>query len=203
MNLVLLLIAFFSFVVASRAYAIRPRRKTDKERDKPLKKDGYTVAVFLGSGGHTTEALKLLSALDFKQYRRRVYLVSSGDALSIGKVRELESVKGQAGDESVFDLIELPRARRVHQSLLSTPPTFIRSLAAAIYHISILPGYRGEPLADALILNGPGTCVSVVTAVWISRFIGLKSPRIIYIESFARVKTLSLSGKVLRRLVDR
>lgn len=118
-----------------------------------------------------------------------------------------------------YEVIKLPRARRVHQSLLSTPPTFLLSLGSAVYHISVVPALKHERLADVLILNGPGTCVSVVIAVWFSRvrrvflitqnganspeqFFGFDSPRIIYVESFARVKTLSLSGKILRRLVD-
>jgi beta-1,4-N-acetylglucosaminyltransferase len=35
------------------------------------------------------------------------------------------------------------------------------------------------------------------------QFLGLPSPKLIYIESFARVRSLSLSGKLLQRLVDR
>jgi len=36
-----------------------------------------------------------------------------------------------------------------------------------------------------------------------SQFLGLSSPRVIYVESFARVRSLSLSGKLLRPFVDR
>jgi Oligosaccharide biosynthesis protein Alg14 like len=35
------------------------------------------------------------------------------------------------------------------------------------------------------------------------QFFGLPSPTLIYVESFARVRSLSLSGKLLRPLVDR
>lgn len=35
------------------------------------------------------------------------------------------------------------------------------------------------------------------------QFLGLPSPRLIYVESFARIRTLSLTGKLLRPLVDR
>lgn len=38
--------------------------------------------------------------------------------------------------------------------------------------------------------------------VW-AQFLGIHSPRMVYIESFARVKSLSLSGKLLRSVVDR
>lgn len=35
------------------------------------------------------------------------------------------------------------------------------------------------------------------------QLIGLPCPRVIYVESFARVTSLSLSGKILKHLVDR
>jgi len=40
-------------------------------------------------------------------------------------------------------------------------------------------------------------------AVYINKFLGLAAPRVIYIESFARVEALSLSGKLLYPFVDR
>ena len=35
------------------------------------------------------------------------------------------------------------------------------------------------------------------------QFLGLPTPRLIYIESFTRVKDVSLSGRLLRPFVDR
>jgi hypothetical protein len=35
------------------------------------------------------------------------------------------------------------------------------------------------------------------------QLIGLHSPRVIYVESWARVKSLSLSGKILKHIVDK
>ena len=46
------------------------------------------------SGGHTAEMLRLLVQLDFARYSPRVYLVSSGDTLSVDKALELEAYKG-------------------------------------------------------------------------------------------------------------
>ncbi len=45
------------------------------------------------AGGHTSEALSLLSALDFGRYVPRTYIISEGDALSMQKVVDLESEK--------------------------------------------------------------------------------------------------------------
>jgi beta-1,4-N-acetylglucosaminyltransferase len=75
------------------------------------------VAVFLGSGkhnihiitdatrlilgfmkgGHTSEALTLMSALDFRRYTHRIYIVSEGDNLSAQKALALESQREQEG----------------------------------------------------------------------------------------------------------
>ncbi|KAG2079000.1 glycosyltransferase family 1 protein [Suillus decipiens] len=169
-----------------------------------------SIAIFLGSGGHTSEALKLVSALDFVRYSPRTYIVSEGDALSAQKAVALEHIK--AVDHVFSDvppqykLLTIPRARRVHQSLLSTPPDAVKSLLACIYLVSVRPLFKKgafrQPFADLLILNGPGTCVILCAAILLNRLIGLPSPRVMYIESFARVKSLSLSGKLLYSFTD-
>ena len=43
----------------------------------------------------------------------------------------------------------------------------------------------------------------MVVNILLLKILGLKSPKLIYVESFARVQRLSLSGKLLRPLVDR
>ncbi|KAG2145983.1 glycosyltransferase family 1 protein [Suillus bovinus] len=164
-----------------------------------------SIAIFLGSGGHTSEALKLASALDFGRYSPRTYIVSEGDALSVQKAFALEHIKAAdhafSDDQPQYELLTIPRARRVHQSLLSTPPDAIRSLLACMYLVLVRPllkkGAFQQPFVDLLILNGPGTCVILCTAL-----IGLPSPRVMYVESFARVKSLSLSGKLLYYFTD-
>jgi len=69
--------------------------------------------------------------------------------------------------------VTIPRARRVHQSLLTTPPDAVKSLLACVYLISLRPffekGAFRQPFADLLILNGPGTCVILYTAVLLNR----------------------------------
>ena len=42
-------------------------------------------------GGHTTEALRLISALDFSRYTPRIYVISEGDDLSAQKAMTLEA----------------------------------------------------------------------------------------------------------------
>ncbi|KAK0454686.1 glycosyltransferase family 1 protein [Armillaria borealis] len=118
------------------------------------------LAVFLGSGGHTSEAIALLSSLDYARFSSRIYIVSDGDTLSTQKAKDLEYKKCASLSEQ-------------------------------------------NPFADVLILNGPGTCLSLCIPIYVNKFIGLPVPKLIYVESFARVHSLSLSGKLLRPLVDR
>ena len=45
------------------------------------------------TGGHTSEALSLLSALNFDRYVPRIYIISEGDTLSMQKAMVLEATK--------------------------------------------------------------------------------------------------------------
>jgi len=164
------------------------------------------LAVFLGSGGHSSEALSLVSALDFSRYSPRTYLVSEGDSLSAQKAIALERLKIASAASPVdggYQILFIPRARRVHQNILTVPFTILHSSLAAIYPVTLAPQRSAESSFDVLLLNGPGTCVVLCLAAYVNRFLGLRSPRLIYIETFARVRVLSLSGKLLRPFVDR
>ncbi|KAJ6499240.1 glycosyltransferase family 1 protein [Mycena sanguinolenta] len=162
-----------------------------------------SLAVFLGSGGHTSEALTLISALDFNRYTPRTYIVSEGDSFSAQKARELELSKETSTGPAQYTIMTIPRARNVHQPLVTTPPTALYSLLKCIYYMTFSSFHTHSSFADVLILNGPGTCFVLCIAVYVNKFLGLSAPRVMYIESFARVKSLSLSGKLLYPFVDR
>ncbi|KAF9241548.1 glycosyltransferase family 1 protein [Melanogaster broomeanus] len=210
MAITLHLVTAFALLLFSRVYLVSCLPKPPRKKDG----DKCSLAIFLGSGcGHTSEALILTSALDFSRYSPRTYIISEGDTLSAKKAIALEQLKaaetcsnGPRGRQD-YRLLTIPRARRVHQSLLTVPPMFIHSLLASIYLVTISPllekGTRGTPSVDLLILNGPGTCVTLCAAVMINKIIGLPSPRVIFVESFARVQSLSLSGRILWYCVDR
>jgi len=51
-------------------------------------------------GGHSSEALALVSALDFSRYTPRTYIVSEGDRLSEQKAVALERLKATASSSS-------------------------------------------------------------------------------------------------------
>jgi len=63
---------------------VLPRCRVDKHCHEP-------------AGGHTTEALALVSALDFARYTPRTYIISDGDTLSAEKAREMEERKRVSG----------------------------------------------------------------------------------------------------------
>ncbi|KAL1757564.1 glycosyltransferase family 1 protein [Schizophyllum commune] len=185
-------------LAALRIFLILPGAKPRSRRSS--RTSTCSIAIFLGSGGHTSEALALLSGLDFDRYTPRTYYISEGDALSAQKAIDLENAKGP---RSAFSLRMLPRARRVHQPLLTVPLSAMRSFRACVYYMTVAPFTSKNPVADVLILNGPGTCCTLALAAYVNKFFGLRCPRVIYVESFARVKGLSLTGKILRSFADR
>lgn len=111
-----------------------------------------------------------------------------------------------------YSIATIPRARRVHQPLYTTPFSALKTLAAAFGPLlsprksAVAPG---DVLPDLVVTNGPATAVIIVVAAFVLRFFDVSGAesrglcRTVYVESFARVKTLSLSGKLLVRVVDR
>jgi len=146
--------------------------------------------------------LAMLQALPHGDYAPRLYVVSSGDTHSLAKARDMEG--GRLAPHPL-QALEIPRARRVQQSWALTPFSVAWSALFSLWHLGIMPLWRTRgqrPCADVLLMNGPATCVPVVGAMWAMRLLGLPTPRMLYIESVARVHSLSLSAKVLRRCVD-
>jgi beta-1,4-N-acetylglucosaminyltransferase len=144
-----------------------------------------------------------MSALDPKKYNRRIYIVNDGDDMSVQKALQLEA-KTAMQEKSSYSILSIPRARRVHQTLTGTPLAAFYSLMVCSYHLTLLPFFSGrrKTFADVLILNGPGTCFILCVAVYINKFFGFHAPYIVYVETFARVSSLSLSGKLVRRFAD-
>ncbi|CAO1631793.1 unnamed protein product [Jaminaea pallidilutea] len=210
------------FVLPKTQQWIQKRRESGKSAStkdsadpKRSSDSSVTTAVFLGSGGHTTELLLLLSSLDEKRYSPRIFIVSSGDDFSASKARQWQKDHRGRGVDSGDDdvVVPLPRARNVHQSWLSTPLTTIVSFWACLKlmrqgpnstsHVKGKPSSPSRPFADLVLLNGPGTCVPLVAAIYVDKILSRPTPKVIYVESFARVRSLSLTAKILRHFVDR
>lgn len=177
--------------------------------------------------------LSLLRDLDPTSYTHRSYVVSAGDDFSARKAAEFEEglrkrvrqrvlpdADGNVveGEWESYDIAIVPRARKIHQSLLTTPFSALRCLFACFSilrspNIPVSPSSAPAPRApahypDLILSNGPGTGVVVILAALLLRFVKFPGTRqgqmrTIYVESWARVKGLSLSGKILVRIVDR
>ena len=160
------------------------------------------LLVVLGSGGHTAEMLALLRNLDPLKYPHRTYVVSSNDSFSASKAREFEARLAERSSKSgIYTVATVPRARKIHQSLLTTPFSSCQCLLSCTRLLSA----RGYP--DLIMCNGPATAVILILASLILRFFGAcrsgPQMRTVYVESWARVKKLSLSGRLLLPVVDR
>ncbi len=90
----------------------------------------------------------------------------------------------------------IPRAREVGQSWISSAWTTLVSLAAS-YKLLLAE----DP--QLVLVNGPGTCVPVCLGAWLnSRLLHLGPVKIVFVESVCRVKTPSLTGKILAPFAD-
>ena len=174
----------------------------------------------------------LLRTLDPTIYTHRSYVLSSGDDFSARRAKDFEdalalnstsSPPSPSSLPSTYDITTIPRARRVHQSVLTTPLSAMRCILGC-FSVLRAPttvefasqGKRERPsygYPDLILTNGPGTAVCVVLASVMVRFFSPVLPRrwsakkgkmrTIYVESWARVRRLSLSGKILVWVVDR
>lgn len=151
--------------------------------------------------------LLMIQNIGLEKWKRRTWVVSSGDAFSARRAAEVEEGlfwNWGGGERKVgaSEVVEVPRARKVHQSLWTTPLSALHCLWACA---GVL-GRWDSP--DLILTNGPGTGVVVVLASLILRFFdfsarGAGQTRVVYVESLARVKKLSLSGRLLIKVADR
>lgn len=141
---------------------IKKRKPTEKCR----------IAVFLGSGGHTSEMMQLIQALPIGRYTSRTYIVTTSDRFSMEKALDYEKTLWDANTATSFDFIQLPRARNVHQRWLSTPLSVLLAFTASTYHLVLRPMLlerKKVSVPDAILMNGPGTCVPIVASVYMLR----------------------------------
>lgn len=160
----------------------------------PKKPRGHTLntVIVLGSGGHTTEMLKLLKNFNFSRYTPTTFVLSHSDTTSIEKVI---SFKLQNIDLNYVRWIRIYRSREVKQTWISTLFTTTYSIIQAVSYV-----YSIRP--DVLIINGPGTCLPLCVASILLRLLGVTNTRIVFVESFCRVRSLSLTGFLVYPIVD-
>ncbi|XP_055713126.1 UDP-N-acetylglucosamine transferase subunit ALG14 homolog [Phlebotomus papatasi] len=168
-------------------YRVWKRRIRDREkRTSPVR-----LMVVLGSGGHSGEMLKILQKMDFSKYSPRCYVVALGDESSCTKAEDLESGSKDHFIEKIY------RSRKLHQSYISS---IFSTLWATRQCISLVWKFR----PDLVLCNGPGTCVPVciVAALFSIIFPSREHCKIVFLESFCRVRSISLTGKILQYIAD-
>ena len=142
--------------------------------------DKIATLVVLGSGGHTAEMLRLITDFDFDRYGPLTLVTAATDTTSRAKAeRELPREALATARWAA-----IPRAREVGQSFLSSVPSTLKALWACVQLLR-------TAAPELVLVNGPGTCVPVAV---LARLAGA---RVIFVESWCRVESLSLTGRIM------
>ncbi|KAL0130443.1 hypothetical protein PUN28_002249 [Cardiocondyla obscurior] len=181
----LLFLAFACILVLARIfYLIFIKSKKPIQRSYAIK-----TMIILGSGGHTAEMLRIVKHLNIKNYSPRIYIHAQTDKLSVEKVKDLE------GSNRDYKIVAIYRSREVLQSYFTSIWT---TIFATLNSLPIL--WRENP--ELILCNGPGTCVPLCVTAFFFKVLFIAENITVFIESFCRVKTFSLTGKILYYLAD-
>lgn len=183
--------AYLSFNLTRRLLRVNPG-------STPSKLFAGKLWIVLGSGGHTAEMLMLCRRLNYC-HKAIVFVVAETDKTSL---EQLKGVLFKQDDQnglsswSNIDICRIPRVREVNGNLIFG---IIR-----LFRLWVRLAFRMIHDQPGLILcNGPGTALPVVFGAISAECLTMRITRIVFVESFCRVKTLSLTGKILLYLVDR
>lgn len=163
-----------------------------------IKQNNLQLFIFLGSGGHTGEMLRLINNYsDILLNNDTTVHVGYSDEASKSKFNNC--IKQMDCKRKYYNF---KKAREVNSGILNSIQTIVLTLLTSLKHIITIKWHMlGKP--HLVLLNGPGTCC--IITVWcklIDLFFLFTSSNIVYIESLARISTLSLTGKILYYLTD-
>nr|XP_042135749.1 UDP-N-acetylglucosamine transferase subunit ALG14 homolog isoform X2 [Peromyscus maniculatus bairdii] len=112
-----------TILLVQRLWAVfRPHHVT------PRKSLGLLIVA--GSGGHTTEILRLVGSLSHA-YSPRHYVIAESDEMSASKIHALERSRAERDSPTKcpqYHLHRIPRSREVRQSWLSSVFTTLNSM---------------------------------------------------------------------------
>ena len=171
-----------------------------------------TLLVVLGSGGHTAEMLALLQGFRSPCVSAVHFVVAATDNHSEEKARRWTAAVASAAPATATGpsgarqsqprvltthFHRVTRSREVGQGWVSSACTTVMALAECLWLV-----LRVRP--TLVVVNGPGTCLPLVYAAFLCKFVGiLGGVRLVFVESFARVQALSLTGQLVWPVVDR
>ncbi|TKA72649.1 hypothetical protein B0A49_06612 [Cryomyces minteri] len=154
-----------------------PERAADQKYSRDARPPGPSrsspptrLLIVLGSGGHTAEMLAMLrnaasasreAGHDFwADYSWRTWVTSEGDAFSATRAKELEdeiesiTTPCSTAPPRSYDIVSVPRARHIHQPLLTTPLSALRCLRACF---AVLRAPSGAAVPPHTALPGGGS----------------------------------------------
>ncbi|XP_059941528.1 UDP-N-acetylglucosamine transferase subunit ALG14 homolog isoform X4 [Mesoplodon densirostris] len=117
-----------------------------------------SLLVVAGSGGHTTEMLRLLESLSYA-YSPRHYIIADTDEMSAHKINSFEVNRADRNPSAMlpeYYIHRIPRSREVQQSWLSTVLTTLYSmwLSFPLTH-RVKPDLAPDAQAQRPWLTGP------------------------------------------------
>jgi len=139
--------------------------------------------IVMGSGGHTAEMLRLMNQINKLKFMPRLYILADTDTTS-----HIQVESNECGTD--WCIANIPRSRHVNQS-------YFTSIWSTIYSIAMTVPVVISFKPDLVLCNGPGTCVPVCFVAFMIKLFHYADTSIIFVESFCRVKTLSLTGKLM------
>ncbi|KAL5016273.1 hypothetical protein ScPMuIL_005862 [Solemya velum] len=128
-----------------------------------------SILIVAGSGGHTTEILKLVSKLG-SHYTPRHYILANTDKISGEKINSLESCLVRADSDSEYHIHHVPRSREVRQSWWTT---VLSTAYATVFAFPLV--FRIKP--GIILCNGPGTCIPVCLAGLVLKIFNMGKPK--------------------------
>ncbi|OIW27152.1 Alg14-domain-containing protein [Coniochaeta ligniaria NRRL 30616] len=175
--------------------------------------DGVPAAFFLyvlGSGGHTAEMFELIrkSANPACNVHRR-YIYTLGDNNSLNAIINFETRVQQlfGHNGGTWDAYQVVRARNIHQPIYTAWFTSLLSILSIYDALTTTPRERRHSPEERRIFKHPhvittnGPASGVMTAL-VARLLKIfsiapqNSLKVVFIETWAHVSTLSFTGKI-------
>lgn len=168
------------------------------------------IVCILGSGGHTTEMMEIMrkTSRPAANVHRR-YVLTEGDEHSVRAIGRYERALKEMPElkPGTFDIYQVTRARRVHQSRITAPFTCLIS-ALDMYHAFTSPVEERDGHGEKenfkhphmLITNGPATGLIAALVAHLMKMLYLTDTKhltVLFIETWAHVRTLSLTGRLV------
>lgn len=154
-----------------------------KKPKKPVR-----TLIVIGSGGHTSEMMRLMDKINKSKFTPRLYVLADTDTTSRSRVESNER-------NTDWTIASIPRSRHVNQSYCSS---ILSTIYSTCMTVPVLVSFK----PDVVLCNGPGTCVPVCFVAFMMRVFHCADTSIVFVESICRVKTLSLTGKLMFFLAD-